>query len=85
VICYSFFPAEGVENLIRLRQRLTTRINENAEVVGSDELFFEGNEQNLIDIYNEKSGVLDDEDDGDVDLSSRAYQIGKTPPMPIPI
>lgn len=77
VICYSFFPAEGVENLIRLRQRLTTRINENAEVVGSDELFFEGNEQNLIDIYNEKSGVLDDEDDGDVDLSSRAYQIWK--------
>jgi superfamily II DNA or RNA helicase len=77
VLCYSFFPAEGVERIIRLRQRLTNRINENAEVVGSDEIFFEGNEQNLMDIYNEKSGILDDEDDGDVDLSSKAYQIWK--------
>lgn len=77
VLCYSFFPAEGVEQIIRLRQRLTNRINENAEVVGSDEIFFEGNEQNLMDIYNEKNGILDDEDDGDVDLSSKAYQIWK--------
>jgi superfamily II DNA or RNA helicase len=77
VLCYSFFPAEGVERIIRLRQRLSNRINENAEVVGSDEVFFEGNEKNLMNIYNEKSGVLDDEDDGDVDLSSKAYQIWK--------
>ncbi len=77
VLCYSFFPAEGVENIIRLRQRLTDRINENADVVGSDEIFFEGNAQNLMDIYNEKSGILDDEDDGEVDLSSKAYQIWK--------
>jgi len=45
VLCYSFFPAEGVERIIRLRQRLTDRINENADVVGSDEIFFEGNEK----------------------------------------
>lgn len=77
VLCYSFFPAEGVERIINLRQRLTDRINENADVVGSDEIFFEGNEQNLMDIYNEKNGILDDEDDGEVDLSSKAYQIWK--------
>lgn len=77
VLCYSFFPAEGVERIIRLRQRLTDRINENADVVGSDEIFFEGNSQNLMDIYNEKNGVLDDEDEGEVDLSSKAYQIWK--------
>ena len=77
VLCYSFFPAEGVERIIRLRQRLTDRINENADVVGSDEIFFEGNAQNLMDIYNEKNGILDDEDDGEVDLSSKAYQIWK--------
>lgn len=77
VLCYSFFPAEGVERIIRLRQRLTDRINENADVVGSDEIFFEGNEKNLMDIYNEKNGILDDEDDGEVDLSSKAYQIWK--------
>lgn len=77
IYCYSFFPAEGVENIIRLRSRLNERINENANIVGSDEVFFEGNEQNLRDMFNEKSGVLDEEDDGDVDLSSQAYQIWK--------
>lgn len=75
--CYSFFPADGVEGVIRLRQRLNDRINQNADVVGSDEVFFEGNEQNLRDMYNEKNGILDDDDDGEVDLSSQAYQIWK--------
>lgn len=77
IFCYSFFPADGVESIIRLRSRLNERINENANIVGSDEIFFEGNEQNLRDMFNEKSGVLDEEDDGDVDLSSQAYQIWK--------
>ncbi len=75
--CYSFFPAEGIEEIISLKKRLNKRINENAQIVGSDELFFEGNEQNLRDMYNEKSGVLDDDDDNDVDLGSMAYQIWK--------
>ena len=77
ICCYSFFPAEGDEKIIRLRSRLNARINENANIVGSDEVFFEGNEQNLRDMYNEKSGSLDDEDDNDVDLASQAYQIWK--------
>ena len=78
IFCYSFFPADGVEEIIRLRQRLNNRINENANIVGSDEKFFEGNETNLQDMYNEKSGSLDDdEDDSDVDLASQAYQIWK--------
>lgn len=77
IFCYSFFPAEGVEEIIRLRERLNNRINENAQIVGSDEVFFEGNEQNLQDMFNEKSGALDDDGDADVDLSSQAYQIWK--------
>ena len=77
IFCYSFFPLEGVEKIIRLRKRLNDRINENANIVGSDEVFFDGNEQNLRDMYNEKSGTLDDEDDNDVDLASQAYQIWK--------
>lgn len=77
IYCYSFFPADGVEEIISLRSRLNARINENAQIVGSDEVFFEGNEQNLRDMFNEKSGSLDDEDDNDVDLSSQAYQIWK--------
>ena len=78
IFCYSFFPADKVEEIIKLRKRLNNRINENASIVGSDEVFFEGNEKNLRDMYNEKSGVLDDdEDDSDVDLASQAYQIWK--------
>lgn len=77
ISCYSFFPAEGVDNIIRLRSRLNARINENAHIVGSDEIFFEGNEKNLRDMFNEKSGVLDEEEDTNVDLSSQAYQIWK--------
>ncbi len=78
IYCYSFFPADGVEAVINLRSRLNDRINENASIVGSDEIFFEGNAQNLRDMYNEKSGSLDeDEDDVDVDLGSQAYQIWK--------
>lgn len=77
IYCYSFFPADGVEKLISLRERLNDRINENANIIGSDEIFFEGNEQNLRDMFNEKAGTLDDEDDGDVDISSQAFQIWK--------
>jgi len=78
IYCYSFFPADGVEDIIRLRGRLNERINENAAIVGSDEVFFEGNEQNLRDMYNERSGSLDDDEaDADVDLGSQAYQIWK--------
>lgn len=75
--CYSFLPAEGVERLIRLRERIQRRLSENAEVVGTDEAFFEDDDvQALRDLYHEKTGVLDDNDD-EVDLASYAWQIWK--------
>lgn len=77
IYCYSFFPDDDIENVIKLRKRLNDRINANAGVIGSDELFFEGNEQNLRDLFNEKSGILDDAADDDVDLGSMAYEIWK--------
>ncbi len=78
IICYSFLPEDGIEQIINLRRRLTQRIEENAEVVGSDETFFEGDPVNITDLYNEKSGILDGEDDDtEVDLASYAYQIWK--------
>jgi hypothetical protein len=79
ILCYSFLPAEGVERIIRLRNRVRQRLNENAEVVGSDEAFFEdeSNEAALLNLYNERSGVLDGDDDGEVDLASYAYRIWK--------
>jgi hypothetical protein len=78
IYCYSFFPAEGIENIINLRSRLNACINESANIVGGDDIFFEGNEQNLMDIYNETNGTLDEEDDGEVDLASQAFQIWKS-------
>ena len=75
--CYSFLPADGVEQLIQLRERIRQRLQENAEVVGTDESFFEDEEANTIrDLYTEKQGVLDDSDD-EVDLASYAWQIWK--------
>ena len=74
IFCYSFLPQDGLERIIRLRGRLTQRIKENAEAVGTDEVFFDGDPVNIRDLYNEKSGVLDD-DEGDVDLTSQAYEI----------
>lgn len=79
VHCYSFLPADGVEKIIQLRKRVFTRLEENREVVGSDEVFFEGDDykNSLLNLYSEKSGILDDKDDEDVDIASYAYQIWK--------
>ncbi|MCC5943440.1 MAG: NgoFVII family restriction endonuclease [Bernardetiaceae bacterium] len=77
ILCYSFLPEDGIENIINLRGRLSQRIKENAETVGSDEVFFEGDPINIADLYNEKSGLLDDEEEVEVDLASQAYQIWK--------
>jgi CRISPR/Cas system-associated endonuclease/helicase Cas3 len=74
IYCYSFLPQDGLNNIIRLRDRLQYRIRENAEVVGSDETFFDGDPVNIEDLYNERAGIFDD-DDGEVDLTSQAYEI----------
>ena len=76
ILCYSFLPAEGVDSLIQLRSRVRDRLEENAEVVGTDEAFFEDEDQRAVhDLYNEKAGTLDGDDSSEVDLASYAYQI----------
>lgn len=81
ILCYSFLPADGVERIINLRGRVRQRLKENAEVVGTDEAFFDdedSSERPLVNLYNEKAGILDGEDDAtEVDLASYAYQIWK--------
>lgn len=79
ILCYSFVPADGVERIIRLRGRVHRRLRENAEVVGADEAFFDddNDDRPIIDLYNEKAGILDGDADTEVDLSSYAYQIWK--------
>lgn len=79
ILCYSFLPTDGVERIIRLRNRVRQRLHENAEVVGTDEAFFEddGDDSLILDLYNEKAGILDGDGDTEVDLASYAYQIWK--------
>ncbi len=77
ILAYSFLPAEGVEEIIHLRSRVSKRLRENGEVLGSDEQFFEDdqNAQDLRDLYTEKSSILDAEPDSEVDLVSQAQAI----------
>jgi len=79
IYCYSFLPAEGVERLIRLRARVCQRLLENAEVVGTDEAFFDDqpDPQVIRDLFTEKAGILDGDEDNEIDLVSYAYQIWK--------
>ena len=78
ILCYSFLPADGIERVIRLRARVRSRLHENAEVVGTDEAFFEDEDKRaVLDLYNEQAGILDGDDETEVDLSSYAYQIWK--------
>lgn len=79
ILCYSFWPADGVERIINLRNRVRTRLRQNAEVVGTDEAFFEdeASDQVVRDLFTEKSGILDGDDDREVDLASRALEIWK--------
>jgi len=79
ILCYSFLPADGVERIIRLRSRVRQRLHDNAEVVGADETFFEDQDhaQVVRDLFTEKAGILDGDEDTEVDLASYAYQIWK--------
>jgi LSD1 subclass zinc finger protein len=77
ITVYSFLPADGVDRVIRLRTRLFRRLQQNQEVLGTDESFFGEDAANkLRDLYTEKAGTLDDDEaDEDIDLASLALQV----------
>ena len=75
IFCHSFVPAQRLEQLINLRNRIQQRLRQNAEVIGTDEQFFENEQQILVDLYNEKSQTLQQEIGEDIDLSSFALEI----------
>lgn len=76
VKCYTFMPSDGVDRVIRLRHRLRERLRENAEVIGTDERFFEEHEaRTILSIYAEKPGSLDDDEEGEVDLASHCLAV----------
>ena len=74
---YSYVPADGVERIISLHTRLRARLEQNNEVVGSDERFFNDDYENRIrDLYTERASALEDmDDDLEVDLASMALQV----------
>jgi superfamily II DNA or RNA helicase len=77
VTCYTFLPADGVDKIIRLRDRLRGRLKQSEQLLGTDDTFFDedlGKTKAWHDLYNEKSGTLDDQDD-EVDLGSFALGI----------
>lgn len=79
VLVYSFLPADDVESVIRLRQRIAQRLKENAIVFGSDEQFFgeEGEERFIKGLYDENGEIADvgEESEEEVDWTSNAFEI----------
>lgn len=74
ILIYSFFH-ESVEAVLSLRQRISDRLQANAEAFGSDERFFGTAEETkaIEDLYN---GQMEDHDlDVEVDASSLAYEV----------
>mgnify|MGYP003984982095 CR=1 FL=1 len=78
VFLHSFLPADDVDNVITLRERIRHRLRENAAVFGSDEEFFgdEGEKEFIKDLYS-GNAVLDgwDSSGDEVDWASTAYEI----------
>ena len=73
ILCYCFLPEDGINKVIKLRERLSSRMRQNAELIGSDEKFFEGDAINLEQVYEEAINLEEQEDE--TDLISRAYDI----------
>ena len=75
ILCYSFMPATGVEDILSLRRRLRERLHESGEVLGTDEEFGFEREQ-LHGIAAKYSGVFDSkESEHDVSLSAKARKV----------
>lgn len=74
VTIYSFFH-ENVENVLKLRSRISSRLAASAQAFGSDEQFF-GSADEIRDLDEVLSGKSDvQESDDDVDSSSLAFEI----------
>ena len=80
ILCYSFFPADGVERIIRLRARVRTapaRKRRSGRHATKPFSRIKPTSRLIRDLFTEKSGILDETDDDEVDLASLAYQIWK--------
>lgn len=79
ILCYSFLPADGVNKIIKLRERIKSRLESNNEVIGApDEVFFTDQQTRttIENVYASDSTLLES-DEGPVDISSEALAIWK--------
>ena len=79
ILCYSFLPPTASSGSSVCVPGCASACSENAEVVGADEAFFEDQDDAEVvrDLFTEKAGILDGDEDTEVDLASYAYQIWK--------
>ena len=79
ILCYSFLPADGVEQSDPSSRTRAAASAGECRGGRHRRAFFEDERerQKLLDLYNEKAGILDGEDETEVDLASYAYQIWK--------
>jgi SNF2 family DNA or RNA helicase len=77
VLVYTFLPTGGVEEVLKLRQRVAARLAKNAAVIGADEIFLnsEGEAQLIKGLFDESSVTEDGEVTAQVDFASAAYEI----------
>ena len=78
VLVYSLLPADSVDDVIDLRQRIRHRLADHAGVFGSDEEFFgDPDERSVIEgLYDEGAGrAIEDPVAGEVDAVSMAYEV----------
>ncbi|MXW41686.1 MAG: NgoFVII family restriction endonuclease [Acidimicrobiia bacterium] len=77
VLVYSLMPAGSVDDEINLRGRIRGRLEENAELLGSDEKFFGNHTERAIitGLYDEHSDFRLADVGKDVDPVSMAYEI----------
>lgn len=74
---YSFLPQTGVEAVIALRQRIRQRLQEHADVFGSDEQFFDDDiaDDQLKGLFDGSASLDESEVDEDVDWASQALAV----------
>jgi len=77
VLAYSLMPAGSVDDEINLRGRIRGRLEENAELLGSDEKFFGDDTERAVitGLYDEHSDFRFADGGEDVDPVSMAYEI----------
>lgn len=77
VLVYTFLPTGGVEEVLRLRERVARRLAKNAAIFGADEQFLntEGEAQIIKGLFDESSDLPEDDELAQVDFASAAYEI----------